>query len=835
MKNIIISLILFTGFLIPKICLANTLSTATSPDEKIKVELFLRNDSLFYRVYFQNDLIVNPSNLGIAISTPRLTLDFSKDLSFESTETKSVSDPYTLPSGKKHFCENNYNELKTSFNFRTAYTLQVIFRIFNDGFAFRYDVSGGTGKANLSKESSEINISELECSWAQKYHHDYTWYYERRVWDFSDLGDTRKLNTPALVKKGNIYMLITEAENNGTYAASELIPNQTFGSFRFNPVGSVSADFPVKTPWRAVILGELTDMAESTMIENLNPATKAVDISWIKPGRASWDWGGEDARNSVGLDIAKRYIDLANRMGWEYFLLDDGWDRSNYQLSEVIDYANQKNVGVILWSHQNRFQDNRQDMYNKLKVWKDMGIKGLKIDFWDDDNQRTMQKYDYMMDVTSELQLILNLHGCTKPSGTRRTWPHYLTSEAVLGGEFYIQDDPHMTHAKHNINVALTRNIIGPMDYTPCDFARKTGIIQRTTSWGHQVAQTIAYESGIQCLLDCPENYRFHISEDFLKRIPVAWDDIKCLEAQPESYVTIARKKGDDWYVASLANDARTLNLDLSFLEQGRTYYAYIYKDGDCMSEIKFDFIPDLTSSNKLNIPIIQSGGVTVNLSSSPNLPKPVVRKYEAEDYAMPRTTVNDPDGLCSGKKYVTYLTGDRVLKFNDVTVENDGEYALTVYFSCTTEKKAYININGEESPMYHNFIATGGETGKYLAMKTIVVSLKKGKNTIEIGNQSDVAPGIDRITLKNISDEPGTSQPVIKKETVNAYMSNNNLIINTAFNGTYTIFDLWGRKITSNLLNRGDNICPMEHTGICIINICDGIESYSFKFNTKM
>src|SRR5690606_2951921 len=128
-------------------------------------------------------------------------------------------------------------------------------------------------------------------------------------------------------------------------------------------------------------------------------------------------------------------------------------------------------------------------------------------DFWEDDAQAMMQKYDKLLDVASELELLVNLHGCTKPSGIRRRWPNLLTSEAVLGGEFYIGNDSHMVHARHNISLTMTRNVIGSMDYTPCDFGKKDGRILQVTSWSHQLALTVAFESGLQYLVDSPNNY----------------------------------------------------------------------------------------------------------------------------------------------------------------------------------------------------------------------------------------------------------------------------------------------------------------------------------------
>jgi alpha-glucosidase len=815
----------------PSCALGETaISSVLSPDGKIRVELLLRNDSLFYKSYRNNNLIVDISNIGIQYTGG----SFLKNLIFDKQSTKQINETYSLPSGKTSTYHNYCNELTVTFK-NLSSVMAVVFRAYNDGFAFRCSSPSLTNiDVAIQQENSFVNVYDFQNSWVQKYHRDYSWYYEKRDWDSNFT--QQELNTPALVKSGDTYLLISEAANYGDYAASKLIAGAQKGSYHFEPVGNIITRLPFVTPWRVAIVGDIKDIVESVMIENLNPSTELNDISWIKPGRVSWDWGGEDAQNTIGFDIAKNYIDMASQMGWEYFNLDDGWDssRADYSLSDIVNYASGKSVGLIVWTHHNRFQNDRQDIFNKLKPWKDLGVKGIKVDFWEDDAQPMMQKYDKLIDVAAELQLLVNLHGCTKPSGIRRRWPNLLTGEAVLGGEFYIGNDSHMVHARHNISLVMTRNVIGPMDYTPCDFGKKDGRVLQVTSWSHQLALTVAYESGLQYLVDQPVNYKHHIAQSFLKRLPVAWNETKCLEAEPDKFVTIARRSNSDWYVASLTDEARELNLDLSFLETGKNYSAYIYKDGDCMSEINFEYKTNMTNQEILTIPIQKSGGVTIHLSEQTDFPKPVVQKYEAEAYFTFGTKPIDPDGLCSGKKYVANLGKNNTLKFNNVTVANDGDYALTVYYMSPDEKTAYIKINNEVDPLYYPFVNTGGETGKYLAYKTFIVSLKKGTNIIEFGNKQAFCPDIDRITTKAPEDMSGETsyEPVSLKEKIRWFTRGNEIVVNTTFNGDYTVFDIQGRKTQNGQLLMGENVMKQTGRGLYIVNLTVGTESYSFKVN---
>jgi alpha-glucosidase len=804
-------------------------AAAASPGGVIRVELLLRNDSLLYRAFRNQETIVALSHLGIKF----MGRDFTQNIVFKSAATHETDETYTLPSGKRSLYRSHYREL-TAIVGNVSAEMRVVFRIYDDGFAFRYSLPA-TGSIQFRGEWSEVNIHNYQRSWIQEYTQEYSWYYRRRIWDFSDLPE-RILSFPALIKSGDTYLLLSEAANDSTYASAQLIPDSGIGAFHIQPVGNVTGLFPLATPWRVVMAGSLATIMESSMIENLNEQTSLADLSWIRPGRTSWDWGGEDAYNTVGWDIAKRYIDLAKDMKWEYFTLDDGWNSpsAGYTLRDIVDYAAEQGLSVILWVHQNWLQNSRTDMHNKLSAWKNTGIKGVKVDFWTDDTQETMRKYENLLAVTGELQLLVDLHGCTKPSGLRRKYPHLLTNEAVLGNEFYIQDNPEMVNAMHNVNLTMTRNPVGPMDFTPCDFARKNGRIQQVTTWAHQLAQTVAYESGIQFLVDAPQNYKYHVAESFLRRLPVAWDDIKVLEAQPDSFATIARRKGDDWYIASLSAKTRTLHLTPDFLENGKSYHAYIYRDGDCPSEIAFEYQADVSPQTCFDLPVLAAGGAVIHLSVGDDLSKPRVWKYEAENaYAFLLSKPTDPDGKCSGGKYVEAIVKRKMIEFQNVNVDRTGTYALTVYYMTNGERSAYVKINGESDPLYYSFVDTHGKTGNYLAHTTIVVSLNAGNNTIELGNTNDYIPNIDRITLKSTDDDtlPLSFRKTAADERIAATCNGRDVAVQSSFAGRFTIFDTTGKKLMTGLLKAGENRFRTNlPPGVYIINASDGAESCAYK-----
>ena len=217
---------------------------------------------------------------------------------------------------------------------------------------------------------------------------------------------------------------------------------------------------------------------------------------------------------------------------------------------------------------------------------------------------------------------MVDLYSCTKPTGLQRTWPNLLSSEAVLSNAYYAES-PNVITAAHNINSAIVRGSLGATDYAPVDFADKDGKIHYGTTWAHQLALSVVFESGLLHLNDAPDNYRYHVAKGFLQGVPAAWDDTKCLEAVMNDRLTVARRIGDDWYVAALATEPRAWTAKLDFLEADKTYNAYIYRDGTCPSDIAFEYREGIRSTDALELSLLSQGGAVVLLSPSADYAKP--------------------------------------------------------------------------------------------------------------------------------------------------------------------------------------------------------------------
>ncbi|MDR0505288.1 MAG: glycoside hydrolase family 97 catalytic domain-containing protein [Dysgonamonadaceae bacterium] len=734
------ALVLITGALQA----ADKTAQLSSPDGKISVELRLyeSDGKVRYSVQYNAATVVSASYLGIRSSA----VDFIGDLDFVSENTQEIDENYFLPSGKTKNYRNHYRELTLVLS-KNNKTLQIIFRAYNDGVAYRY-VLPGSGATTVSQEISEINIAAFDKCWGMEYAAPYEKHFPARDWTATSSVPNNEFCAPVLVKTGENYCLLTEAANFGDYCTSKIKSGTAAetGRFYFAKVGNIVANLPLQTPWRTLIIGSLPTIVESTLIENLNPPATQTDLSWIEPGVAAWDWAENDGGHTANVfNTPKIFIDLACKMGWKYFVLDEGWESADYPLSLVTRYAKSRNVKPIIWTHHGRFQNDSLQIRSILQGWKDLGFAGMKIDFWEDDAQTMMQKYDKVLTIAGELHLLVDLHGCTKPSGTRRFYPHLLTSEAVFGGEQYFTNS---LTASHNVTLALTRNAIGSMDYTPMEIVRnRDGVIRHLTTWSHQLALTVLYESGLQCIFEHPDNILYHSAiRSFLKDLPAAWDEIRCLEASVDNSITVARRSGENWYVATISQNPQTVNIPLDFLSEG-TYIAQIFKDGNCRSEIMVE-TQTVTKNSILQILLSEQGGATVRISKAP-LDVPPTFVYEAENgvFSGDIQIDNDDAGLASGHKFAGFIGNGATITVN-VDVPEAGKYDLTVFFISSENRDMYVRANNGEKIRY-SFPGNGFSWhSDALAVKTVQVLLQTGANSIEFGNDSGWCPNVDRITL---------------------------------------------------------------------------------------
>jgi hypothetical protein len=397
---------------------------------------------------------------------------------------------------------------------------------------------------------------------------------------------------PALFRTGDTWVALTEAGMDGSWHASRLQADSTGGVYRLGlpmaaevtPGGALLAESSgeLVSPWRVIALGSLGTLVESTLGTDLAAPAIAFDAALVKPGHASWSWAllKDDA---TVIDVQKKFIDYAADMHWDYTLVDADWDRKiGYErLRELAAYGASKGIGLLAWYNssgawnttpytpKDKLLSHEQRVAEFARL-REMGVKGVKIDFFGGDGQSMIAYYVGILNDAAQAGLLVNFHGATLPRGWARTWPNLMTTEAVRGLEFttFTQDDQDAVPA-HAAMLPFARNLFDPMDFTPMVFG-DIPKIRRATRNGFELAESVLFLSGIQHFAETPEGMATapNYVKTFLQDLPRSWDEVKFIAGYPGRYAVIARRSGKDWYVAGFnAGDADLrLELDLGFL-----------------------------------------------------------------------------------------------------------------------------------------------------------------------------------------------------------------------------------------------------------------------------
>jgi hypothetical protein len=365
----------------------------------------------------------------------------------------------------------------------------------------------------------------------------------------------------------------------GEYQVAFPDPRETFGG---KPVGPQST-LPWATPWRVIVVGSLATVVESTLGTDVADKPMVEVPGRVKPGRSSWSWPllGDGATR---YDTQRRFIDYAAEMGWEYCLIDALWDKQiGYdKVKELADYGKTKNVEVLLWYNSNgNFNGAPQTPKDRMhthearveefKRLKEMGIRGVKVDFFGGDGQAFMNLYQDILVDAAQQGILVNFHGATLPRGWQRTYPNLVTMEAIRGLEFITFEQRIADEAPtHMAMLPFTRNVFDPMDFTPVALDRINNRIRRRTSSGFELATAVLFTSGIQHYAETPEGMAKMPAfvRDFMKSVPASWEDVKFLDGFPGKYVVLARKSGTKWFVAGVnaASEPRTVTVDRNAL-----------------------------------------------------------------------------------------------------------------------------------------------------------------------------------------------------------------------------------------------------------------------------
>ena len=581
-----------------------------SPDNRIEAAIEVDADGrLSYSVSFDGRPLIVRSPLGLCLATGVL----SDGLSISRVIRKSVDHHYTLVTGKLRTARDHCNQLTISFN-----RLQLIFRAYDDGVAFRYRVAASPDGAaiRITDELTRFNFADDYVCWGLNLG-TFTSGHEGefRPMRASAIGADDLLDIPLVCQSETAAFAIAEADLRN-YAGLYLRGHgegagvQVSLSPRPDEPGIAVHGKPnsgLLSPWRVLMIANRPhDLIASTLITNLNPPCRMRDTGWVNAGKYAWDWWSDGVVSGVeppGMNdaVIRRFIDFATETGLQYMLIDAGWyiapngdvgdptadvtrSIAEINLPALVEYGRQRNVGLLVWVH---WRPLEAQMNKALARYERIGLKGIKVDFMDRNDEVMVDFYHRLLKKAAPHRLLVDLHGAYSPTGLQRPYPHLLTQEGVMGAE-YNKWSARVT-ATHNVTLPFTRMLLGPMDYTPggfrnvspADFVARNRLPLVQTTRGHALAMYVVYDSPLVSLADTPDAYRDQPGMDFLASVPTTWDETRVVAGEIGQFIIIARRKGSDWFVGAMTNEAeRNVTVPLHFLEDGE-FAARIYADGD--------------------------------------------------------------------------------------------------------------------------------------------------------------------------------------------------------------------------------------------------------------
>lgn len=579
MRNWLVCFLLLAAFGL------NAVAAVMSPNGRLAVEE--RDGGL--AVAYKGHCVLQVPSLGFEGSQALANLKFVRE----------VASDYEMLSGKRRHCVNKAREYEALLgpDVGVEGKCKMVLRVYNDGIAFRYESIEG---ALPPKELTSYRIAEGTNRWMQQWTEAYEGFFPpsatarvKPIPSFSGIsksaaGYNCHWGYPALVEVANAettdgaacWLLITEAGVSRGQSASSLWNDEREELFRVVPAENEGK--AVCSPWRVVVIGALADVVESTLVTDVSQECQVSDTAWIKPGVVSWVyWAYNHGSNDY--NIIKKYVDMAARLRLPYVLIDAEWDemKDGKTVEDAIRYARSRGVNPMIWYNSSvgwvdgapgpKFRLNKAADREREFAWCERsGVAGVKIDFFSGDTQRNMDYCIDLLECAARHHLLVNFHGATIPRGWQRTYPNLLSTEAVYGAEWYNNVGTFTDKAaRHNATLPFTRNVVGPMDYTPCAFSDSQH--PHITTNAHELALTVLFESGLQHLADRPESYYAQPAavQRFFASLPAAWDDTRLVGGYPGEWIVMARRSGNTWYVAGInGSDAqRTVALNWDFLE----------------------------------------------------------------------------------------------------------------------------------------------------------------------------------------------------------------------------------------------------------------------------
>ena len=616
----------------------------------------------FYRVDYQGRTLVAPSRLGFRLDHEEL----GANMTMGKVSRSSMDETWTQPWGENGTTRNHYNELTVDYREQTGRFMQVVFRVFNDGFGFRYNLPSQDKRKEycVQDELTEITLAHDAKAWSIRSNH--TAYFEG-LYTADLLSRKDTVCTPLTIEyEKDLFLAIHEAALED-YASINLTPRRgNDGSVRLltaltpwrNGV-KVYAKGDLKSPWRTMIISKTAGgLLTSDLMLNLNEPSRIEDTSWIEPGRYigiwwsihkkqnTWEMG---PTHGATTENVKRYMDFAARHGFSGVLAEGwnpGWGQGekisylesypDFDIEEVCRYGQSKGVRFIghteTWGNATLLENQMEQAFSWFEK---LGIRAVKTGYvghyFDGKelakSQYGIRHYRRVIECAAKHHIMIDNHEPAMPTGIQRTWPNLMTQEGVRGQEYNAWDRRGGNPPAHTVTLPFTRGLAGPTDFTPAIF-NFSEIVKGThphSTLAKQLGEFVVIYSPLQMAADAIENYEGHPALSFIETCPTTWSKTLVPNGEIGKYITIARKArhGDSWFIGSITNEeARNIDVALDFLDEGATYRAMIYEDGP---EADYEHNPYEMTIRQMNVVkgdtfylrLARSGGAAIRIEKN--------------------------------------------------------------------------------------------------------------------------------------------------------------------------------------------------------------------------
>lgn len=585
-------------------------------DQSIRVGIGLNDlQQPFYTIHYKNEMVLDTSYLGLNRNDDQ----FYQNMKLTNVSgPKAIKDSYSMFQGKQKNITYKAQQYVVELENENAQPMQVIFNLSEDGVAFRYHFPETSDSIyTIEEEKTTYNFVKGTKSWLQpmskaktgweQTNPSYEEHYQMEipVSQPSPIGEGWVY--PALFNVDETWIAISETALDRNYCGTRLMYSEHYKALKVTfpqkeeifPDGGLKpkSKTPWQSPWRILAIGDLKTLTESTLGTDLAEKAIEMDTSFIKSGLASWSWVllKDDFTN---YETSVKFIDYASEMKWQYCLIDADWDQKiGYKkMEELTAYAKTKNVKVLVWYNSAGSWNTtpytpksklltEQSRTSEFKKLNEIGVSGVKIDFFGGDGQSMIAYYHDILKDAAEHQLLVNFHGATLPRGWQRTYPHLMTVEAIKGQEFItFEQEIANLQPSHSAIIPFTRNLFDPMDFTPMVLDSIPGIERQTTK-AFELALPVLFLSGIQHIAEIPRGMKKQpeFVQDYLKDIPTNWDETRFIDGFPGKYAVMARRKGNAWQIVGINGEdkAKRLEIDLSFIEPKDGYIIQLDESGE--------------------------------------------------------------------------------------------------------------------------------------------------------------------------------------------------------------------------------------------------------------